>query len=238
MFGHEQAWKALDDYHNISDRFDRCDLMSHADARNGQRAVNEVEGDIEFLYFLHKLFHERNVLSRTARHDATFLLGIIAPEMYPVLGELFPKFGYLGSPNAYSAANTARHLETIESLGQLGGPKILVLTLNDDNIAYLPQHVAQPTQSILPAIQRAGFDGYVVRYWLTGDLDPGTAFLAKASWCLDATPHNVLKSRIEAICGNTAVDHALTAFQLLDELTSINTPTFSWGFPVASVMCS
>ena len=236
LSGYDQAWQKLDHYHQLSGRFDPNDLMAHAETRDGQRAVNEVQGDIELLYFLHKLFHERNVLSRTARDDATILVGNIAPELYPVLGMLFPEFGYLGAPDAYSAAKTARHLDAIESLRQLGGPKILVLTLNDDNIAYLPQHVARPTQSILPAIDRGGFDGYVVRYWLSGDLDPGAAFLAKVSWCLDATPDHVLASRIKTICGDAAVAHALKAFQLLDELTNGNTPSFPWGFPVANVM--
>lgn len=236
--GHEGIWQILDERYRLSDRFDLEAMLEQAQERLGQRGVNEVHGDIEFLYFLDELFNERKLLSRTSKPDATILIASPCNELYGVYANVLEDFGFIGSMNDYSAAESAKQVDQLDALKGLKGPKLLLLTLTDDNIAAMLQHVAHPTQTLIRAVAKHGLDGYAVRCFMFGEMDPGAAYLSKISWDLEADPDEVLRCRLEAICGMAAAKPALKGLNLLDTLTALNLTWFVFGFPVPSMMAS
>ncbi len=234
--GYEQAWEKLDQRHAFGDRFSLEQMFDAARSRLAQRGVNEVQGDIELLYFIDELINGRRVLEGSAKPNAKLVIGDPCAEMYGPYAHALGDMGFLGAVNAYSAAGSARDLDRLRDLDAVTGPRFLILTLSDDNIAALVQHVAKPSRTLIRACAERGFDGYVVRCFMWGEMDPGAAYLARLSWDLAAEPDEVLGRRIEAICGPDAVSPALKALDLLDDLTDLNLTWFVFGFPVPAMV--
>jgi len=233
---YKKAWDALDQRHPFDNKFNLKKMLADAHQRLEQRGVNEVQGDIEFLYFVDELIHGRRVLERSTKPDAKIVVGNPCGEMYGPYAHVLGDCGVLGAVDAYSAAGSAKNIDKLKDLDAITGPKFLILTLSDDNIAAMVQHVAKPTQTLIRACAQRGFDGYVVRCFMYGEMDPGAAYLSKISWDLDAQPNQVLAERMNAICGPDAVEPALKALDMLDDLTELNLTWFIFGFPVPSMI--
>jgi len=139
-------------------------------------------------------------------------------------------------PDDYSAAASAENVDPLAELAVLKGPKLLVVTLTDDNIAVQPQYVGQPTQTLIRAAAESGLDGFMVRCFMFGEMDPGTDYLSKIAWSLEAKHNDALAQRIERICGPGSVGHALKAFDQLDELTASSLVWSAFGFPVPNML--
>ena len=234
--GCERAWQMLDERHGFQDRFDLKALCTEARRRGGQRAVNEVQGDVELLYFIDELFNQRKLLERTRRPDATILVSSPAVELYGVFARSLGDLGFMGAMDSYSAASSARRAEELDALSALSGPKLLILTLTDDNIAVMPQYVGEPTKTLIRAASQRGLDGFVVRCFMYGEMDPAAAYLARVSWSLDADPKDVLSERMERLCGPKSVGPAVNAFEQLDELTDLMLQWSPFGFPVPQMV--
>ena len=91
--GYERCWRRLDEKYGIESVAPLKDLEEQARAReyHGEgRAERELKADVEFLYFVDKLFTEGRLLERLGRTDVEVLLSSVTEEMYPILGRVLP----------------------------------------------------------------------------------------------------------------------------------------------------
>jgi hypothetical protein len=65
---------------------------------------------------------------------------------------------------------------------------ILMASLQDDNIGWLPQVATENLHILLQATHRLGWDGVSLQHWAIGDIDPTVTYLSRASWDACVTP--------------------------------------------------
>src|SRR5260370_31081325 len=103
----------------------------------------------------------------------------ISPELQRILPLILPKgSGYISSID-YTLPLTARRIDSLTGLDKL--ETLLTVTLHDDNIALLLQIPGRAAEEVMKALTKYGISGYVIRFWMLGDLDPVANYIAHAS---------------------------------------------------------
>ena len=221
---YKEAWKALDDRYGISEVQSLDDILQNtknraSDLTGGDRAVQELTGDIVNLRFYDRLIRERNALAGTKRPDMKIMYRCISEEMFPVLSRILPPGSETLNAIDYTPSRVLKRREVIGNLDAKEVPAILTFTLHDDNVGVLPQLSTGSLHELTKDIRKHGWAGFSTRYWITSDHDPCVSYIARAAWDAEATPEAVYRDQVRAACGEAAVEDMLQMFRELEKTT-------------------
>ena len=237
--GHERCWQRLDEKYGIESVAPLEDLEEQVRAReyHGQgRAERELKADIEFLYFVDKLFDEGKLLERLGRPDVEVLLSSVTEEMYPILGSVLPPNFGVGALIDYNLSLSLPRLHRLSSLGD-GFGKYVTLSVQDDMNSLLVSSEGARIERFLERMRDAGFKGWKSRYWSIGDLDHSVDYLARASWDAALAVDDAYGDYARAVFGDACLPEMQEALRLLEENGEFQgTTIFAVGFPYPSLM--
>lgn len=107
---------------------------------------------------------------------------------------------------SYTTSDLVRKLTWLEKVNASQVDPIVNVTLQDDNIGWLPQVTTENAHILLRETHRLGWEGFEIRHWAVGDLDPEMAYLARASWDGGATPRSAYEDHFNHVYGTTAAE--------------------------------
>jgi hypothetical protein len=239
---YRQAWNELDRKYHIERARTLDQVLADAARRTdypggAARAVNEVKGDIESLYFYDRLFNDIQVLRNTRRPNAKIVYSMPAEELFPVLDRILPRTWELLGMWEYTPSRILAHEEQFDRVPSRNIPSVLIQTLHDDNVGLLPQLTTHVLARLTVDMQKHDWLGFSTRYWLIGDQDPSVTYLAKASWESDTTASAVMRDQLGAICGTPCIAPMLEAFKELEMVTtSMERHSLGLAFPVPNMI--
>ena len=237
--GYERCWRRLDEKYGIESAAPLKELEERARARefHGEgRAERELKADVEFLYFVDKLFTEGKLLERLGRTDVEVLLSSVTEEMYPILGRVLPTNFGVGALIDYNLSLALPRLDRLSSLGD-GFGKYVTLSVQDDMNSLLVSSEGARMERFLERMRDAGFKGWKSRYWSIGDLDHSVAYLARASWDADLTVDAAYDDYARSVFGEDCLPEMREALRVLEENGEFQgTTIFAVGFPYPSLM--
>jgi len=238
------AWEALSKKYGLEPDFDPDKLV--ASSREGrltsggpERAEREFKSVVAMLQFYDYFFEETGMLQRMTDRNIDLCLGICLNGAYEA-----PRFidrvlwpGMRLNIVDYTTARTVRKIDYLEAIDASRIPVTVTVTLQDDNIGSLPQMATENIHILLAATHRLGWAGFGTRYWPIGDLDPVTAYLARASWDTSVTPRGAYEDHFRHVYGDESMEPFCQVMRLLEDAMIILEVSFlSSFFPVLGVM--
>lgn len=222
----DEAWQELDGKFGLSARHDIGRLLHDAElndtaAGGAERAVEEGRMTLVMLNALHKVLHRTNFLARLQRSGKrlSITLGLSCPAILPVVADAMWPDGILRIVVGYTSSRASRTLRALDRL-EPGAVEIQqILTLQDDNVGALPQLCTSSIARLLEFACERRWTGYVLRFWPLGDLDPMTAYLARASWQEGLTPEAEHLRFAAALFGEAAAPAVVQAYRLMEDAT-------------------
>ena len=237
--GYERCWRRLDEKYGVESVAPLKELEEGARAReyHGEgRAERELKADVEFLYFVDKLFTEGKLLERLGRTDVEVLLSSVTEEMYPILGSVLPPNFGVGALIDYNLSLALPRLDRLSALGD-GFGKYVTLSVQDDMNSLLVSSEGARMERFLERMRDAGFKGWKSRYWSIGDLDHSVAYLARASWDANLTVDEAYDDYVRRVFGEDCLPDMREALRVLEENGEFQgTTIFAVGFPYPSLM--
>lgn len=238
--GYRKCWKALNKKYGVESIAKLDLIVENARSRhfhNKGRAEQELKSDIEFLYFLDKLFKEVHLLEKLNRPNLQVILSNMTKELYPILEAVLPDgFGFKSNLE-YNLTLATQHMDSLDTIQNAKFNKYLNMSIQDDMNSLLIASEGTRITKFLEAICRYGFTGWISRYWSIGDLDHSTLFLTRASWNPDITPNEVYRDYICNVYGPQCLPEMLEAFRLLEENSAFQSENiFAVGFPYPNLM--
>ena len=240
----QPAWNALSKKYGLEPTFDPEKLV--ASSREGRltsggpaRAEREFKSVVAMLHFYDYFFQETHMLQRMADRNIDFCLGIGLNSAYEV-ATFIDRFLWPGmrlNVGDYTTARIVRKLDYLEAIDASRVPTTVTVTLQDDNIGSLPQMATENIHILLQATHRLGWAGFGTRYWPIGDLDPVTAYLARASWDPSVTPRVAYEDHFRHVYGSDSTEPLCQVMRLLEDAMIILEVNFlSSFFPVLGIM--
>ncbi len=207
-------------------------------AGDPQRAEREFKSVVASLDFFDQLFDRTKILERMADKGIRPATGLNMNGAHQAL-----TFAHRAlPPNArfsvcdYTASRLVRKLRFLERLDPTGIDPLVMASLQDDNIGWLPQVATESLHTILRTTQRLGWDGIALQHWPIGDIDPPMALLSRASWDAAATPAAVYEDHFGHVYGQKAIEPLRLSMRLLEDATMIMAIQLGFFFPVLGVM--
>lgn len=238
-----EAWEAFNKRANLEPEYTLEGLIAQAERNfinsgGPSRAVRELKSSISMLHFFNHLMESTDVLERA--RDKGVALGVTnngGNELYPLMDRLlWPEARFFTGVN-YTASTAIRELHLVEQLDTSRLHASLIVTLQDDNIGPLPQVATSNLQHLLDMMARCGWQGFYTRFWPLDELDPPSAFLARASWDNSVTPETVYNDHAAHVYGPEAVRPFNLAMIQLELMTAVlDTEYLSLFFPVPNTM--
>ncbi|MAE63291.1 MAG: hypothetical protein CMJ18_03390 [Phycisphaeraceae bacterium] len=241
--GFARAWAALTEAHDLPPKYNADALVDVARSNllvpgGAPRAERELKSAVGMLQFLHDFFagNDLQAMMRDRGIMPTITLGGSAEPLFPFVHRVLPPgFGMRTSVD-YTTSRAVRRLGLLEQVDTSAMRAALTVTLQDDNVGYLPQVATENMAVLLGAASRLGWDGFYTRYWAIGDLDPAVAWLARASWDARVTPHDAYVDHVRHVYGRDAVDTFCQALRMLEDATVILDLRLGPLFPVNDIM--
>ena len=203
-----------------------------------ERAEREFMSFVTALDFYDRFFAQTGLLGRMADEGIRPAMGVLANGAHQALTfahRALPENVRFGAGD-YSASRLVRKLRWLERLDPTGIDPLVSMSLQDDNIGWLPQVATENLHILLQATHRLGWDGFTLQHWAIGDIDPPIAYIARASWDAGVTPRAVHEDHFGHVYGEEAVEPLCQATYLLEDATTIMSIPLGFFFPVLGVM--
>jgi hypothetical protein len=238
------AWKTLAEKYGLEPDFDGEALV--AQARENRltpggvdRAEREFKSTISMIQFFDDFLAGNDLLERlqAQKIDLTLGLGGSSEAILPFLDRiLWPGVG-MRTNLGYTASRAVRRLRLMEQLDASKVSASLTVTLQDDNVGWLPQVATESLHHLMQAMQQWGWRAYYTRFWPIGDLDPAVAYLARASWGAKVTPRAAYEDHFAHVYGADSSEVLCRVMRLLEDATVILDLDFlGLFFPVPGIM--
>ena len=239
----EEAYRRLDERYRLSDLGSYEQLCATAQSRTtfpggGQRVERMLKGDLAALWLFDSLLRDKQLLRRPdGGSDIKIVYNGVVAELFPLVARMVPPGGEVLSFIDYTASRQLRQRELLRQVPPRHVPASLIFTLADDNVGVLPQLATGSLHELLAELRKNGWAGFYTRYWTVGDLDPTVHYLARASWDASVTPAAAYADLVEHVCGPAAVEPALKAFALIEQITlDLDQHGLGFAFPVPGMM--
>jgi len=207
-------------------------------AGGAQRAEREFKSFVGSLDFYDRFFAQTGVLERMADKGIRPTMGLNMNSSHQALA-----FVHRALPENtrfqvcdYAASRLVCKLRWLEKMDPTGLDPIVMTTVQDDNMGWLPQVSTENLHILLQATHRLGWDGFSLQHWAIGDIDPPMAYLARASWDAGATPGAVYRDHFGHLYGERAVEPLCQVMRVLEDATTILSIPLGYFFPVLGVM--
>ncbi len=241
----EQCWQGLDERYGLEKDFPLAETLNRA-KRNYlvpgglERADREFKSAISMLHFFDRFFADNDLLERAAAQNVAIHLNLggNTEALFPLLGRVLWEGGGISTSMGYTSSRAVRSMHCMEGLDTSRVPAALIITLQDDNIGWLPQMATENIHLLMQNMQRLGWRGFLTRYWPIGDLDPPAACMARASWDASVTPKTAYLDHFTHVYGGDAAGELCDVMRILEDATVILDLDFlSLFFPVLGIMC-
>ena len=251
----EPHWHRLDAKYGIGRRQSRDQLMSLAASATtfpggAGRVVGAVKGNIVLLSVLDKLLTEDHILGDIASvacagaegldaDAAGTKLGLMAvhKELFPILDLIVPADTTVQTHLEYGSNRSAWHVDALAGLGAMAPRTNVVINYQDDNIGVMPQLCTDAIETLVRGLCEYGLCGFFSKTWMTGDLAPALAYIARAPWQPQTTTQSTHADYSTALFGEAAADEAVRMYELLMKVTDLlGEHALSYGFPVREMM--
>jgi len=239
----ETAYRRLDQRYKLSDVGTYDQLCAAARGRpsfpgGGGRVETMLKGDLSSIWFFDSLLNDRKLLRRPGGgEDIKIVYNGVVAELFPLVSRMVPPGGEVLSFVDYTASRQLRQRKLLQKVPSRQTPACLIFTLADDNVGILPQLATGSLHTLMGDLRNNGWAGFYTRYWTVSDLDPTVHFLARASWDAELTPRKAYADQVEHICGRDAVQPALAAFAIIEQITlGLDQHGLGFGFPVPDMM--
>ena len=240
---YRRSWRELDSKYGIEKDFPLEALMRQTGfvtAGGPERADRELKSTVTMLHFLDRFFAENDLLERAASQKTwiTLDLTVTSAPLFPLMDRvLWPDAGIVNVLD-YTSSRAVRRMNFMESLDATRVRAHLDVTLQDDNIGWMPQVATESIHLLMREMQRLGWRGFSSRCWPIGDLDPVVAYMARASWDAHITPRAAYEDHFSHTYGPAATEGLCQVMRLLEDATIILDLDFlSLFFPVLGIMC-
>jgi len=235
-----QAWKSLASKFSLEPEYQIDDLLARNQGRSLSaggvaRGERELKSVVSMLQFFDEFFSGNRLLERLRSKsiELTIVLGNSSEQVLPFIHRVLPPGCGVRTSVDYTSSRAVRRLELLEKVETSKIRATLVVTLQDDNVGWLPQVATDNVHILLQALSRTGWEGFYTRYWPIGDLDPTTAYLARASWDAKVSPREVYADHFRFTYGLEATEILSQVMRLLGDVTVILDLDFlSLAFPV------
>ena len=187
------------------------------------RSATDFKSAVAMLHFFDWFFAGNDLLGRAAAAGVTLGLdlGIAGVGVLPFLDRVIWPGGTVSTALDYTSSRAVRRLDVMETLDASKVSASLVITLQDDNVGWLPQVATENIHVLLQAMHRLGWRGYSTRFWPIGDLDPAAAYMARASWDIALTPRRAYADHVERNYGAAAVEPFSQVMRMLEDVTVV-----------------
>ena len=238
------AWQRLVDKHKLGSEYDVDALLAETKAQHltsggAQRTEREFKSIISMLQFFDELFSQGDLLNRLEQSKMKLKIGVgtSAGGLVSLVHRVLPPGSGLSVGGGYTSSRTVRRLGFLERVDTDAVEASLTLTLQDDNIGWLPQVATESNHVLLQFMIRNGWHGYTLRFWPIGDLDPPAAYLAQASWRQGMAVRTAYEDHFGKVYGEEAIDPFCQVMRLLEDASVILDLDFlSLLFPVHGVV--
>ena len=238
--GYEKCWKHLDSKYGIESVVPLEEVVASASSRffhSEGRAERELKGDIEFLYFVEKLFVEKGLVDRLGRDDLQIIISPVTEELHPILGKIFPSNFAINTSIDYSLSLSLERIEILDSFADTKIDHYYLLSLQDDIQSLFVSSEGARVEAFLETMRRYHFRGWITRYWSIGDLDHSALYLANASWDEDLKLRDAYDDYIISLCGEACLPEMREALGIFEENTHLQgTDLFGVGFPYPGLL--
>ena len=238
--GHEKCWKHLDDKYGVESIAPLEQIILSARSRfyHGEgRAERELKADIEFIYFVDKVFQESGLTEALASRDVQFILSPMTEELHPILDAVLPDNFGVNSSLDYNLTLGLSRIEGLDTFADTQIDHYYNLSLQDDIQSLLISSEGARIEKFLETMRRCHFKGWTSRYWSIGDLDHSTLYLARASWDAQLTLGEAYDDYVRCVYGEACRPEMREALRILEENTAVQgTDLFGVGFPYPGLM--
>jgi hypothetical protein len=239
-----ESWQAMAKRFALEPRFNIDRMLETAEndeltIGGTARAVRELKSSIAMIWLLRQVLEDSGFLERAATNSVGVgvALGGGARFAYPILGEVLWPNATAGISLDYTPSASLRRLHHIAELDTRKIKAQLTLTLQDDNVGWVPIVESESNHILLRTVHEAQWQGYTTRYWPIGDLDPAVNHLARTSWDVDYAPRQAFADHAEHVFGEKTVDRFCDVMRLFDDATTMLDMSFtSLLFPVPMIM--
>lgn len=237
----EMAWNTLDIKYNIGHIQTYEETLKKASLRSeypggGDRAVKEVRGDITALYFYDLFFCDKKAMNRTCKPDIKLMYMYLAEELFPILAKVLPEEAEITCCVDYTPTRVLKRRNVLYEIPS-GTTCTMCYTLHDDNIGFLPMVAAENLGELLATARRAGWKGFMSRYWLTSDHDICANYLANAMWNNSQRCFDTYSRILTALCGDGCVYELRGMFRELENATVVlERDGLGFAFPVPEMV--
>ena len=238
------AWHSLAKKYNLEPEFDMADLLAQAQENylvsgGVARSEREFKSTISMLEFMDAFFGQNDLLDQMSdkKIDMTITLGGSAEQVFPFVHRVLPLGCGLRTSVDYTSSRAVRRMALLEKVDTSEMRATLTMTLQDDNVGWLPQVATENIHVLLQAMHRYGWSGYYTRYWPIGDLDPTVAYMARASWDATVSPRGVYEDHFDHTYGPASTQRLCQMVRMLEDATVILDLDFlSLFFPVPGIL--
>lgn len=237
--GFEQCWQELDHLYGLERDYPLSALLDYArhntmTVGGPGRAVREFKSAICQLHFFDRFFRHNDVVAYARNQGAELAFSLWGGEqILPFIDRVLHDHASLIATVDYTSTRVLGRLDKIEAVNTGRMDAYLILTLQDDNIGWMPQVSHHNADLLLTSIDTHKWNGYLTRQWPVSDLNATAAFLADRSWSQSVTPEASYRSYSKRVHGGQAQEYYLQAMQLLEQATAVLDQSFpSLLFPV------
>ena len=203
-----------------------------------QRAEREFKSFVTALDFYDRLFAETGLLERMADQGIRPSMGLNMNGAHQALA-----FAHRALPENvrfsvcdYTASRLVRKLRWFGAMDPTGIDPVVMASLQDDNMGWLPQVATENLHILLQTTHRLGWDGFSLQHWAIGDIDPPMAYLSRASWDAGVTPRTAYEDHFGHVYGEQTVEPLCQVMHLLEDATTIMAIPLGIFFPVLGIM--
>ena len=237
---YEQAWTKLDEKYNFSQVRTLAQVLEETKTRTDfpggpSRIEAAVKGDIVALELIDQLLNEKNILADCAKPDANIVFNGLSEELTEVYNLVRPA-SVFPSCLDYTTSRMVKRPHAFERIRQAGLRPVVIMTTQDDNIGVVPQLCTESIHDLMSILRKYDWEGYHLRYWMVGDMEPTAAYLSAASWDETVTLESAYRDHGRQICGEPAEGELLDCLMILDKITiGLGDHGLGVGFPVPTM---
>lgn len=232
--GAEECWRLLDQKYGVEAILPLEEIKRRAAEQffyAEGRALAQALGAIQTLRLYDILINERGVLGHAANPKAKMAVTFFSEHLQPLVEHVLPpdRCEFYAVVD-YLPARVAERMHTLEFARGSGLDVLLITTIEDDNVGFLPQLVTPSLHATVQKMREYGLAGFCFRQFDISQHEPAMAYLAEAAWDPTVTPEETYRRYALRVVGEAAAKDVLIALHGVEELTATANALMGLGF--------
>lgn len=232
--GAEECWRILDGKYGVEAILPLAEIEERADKQffyAKGRALAQAMGAVQTLRLCDILINERRVLDHAQNPNAKIRVTFFSEHLQPLVEQVLnPAQCEFIAIVDYLPARVAERMHTLEFAREGKLDVMLITTIEDDNVGFLPQLVTPSLHTTVQKMRDYGIQGFCFRQFDISQHEPAMAYMAEAAWDASTTPEDAYQRYAVGVAGEAAAGDLLAAFRGVDELTEAANGMMGLGF--------